>query len=116
MENKESLIFVCKTCRAKNRIPAEKAEQAATCGKCGADLDTRSEAELKYTLRCTACGTKNRVSAGKIDAGAVCGKCRAALATRELSAPQPMMIGDMNFDQQVLKSPIPVLIYAWSPS
>jgi hypothetical protein len=37
------------------------------------------------------------------------------LQTRELFAPQPIMVTDANFDSQILKSPLPVLIWAWAP-
>jgi len=116
MGNADSRIMVCGKCGTKNRIPSEKTGAAAKCGKCGSDIDTRPEAELRYTLRCVECGAKNRVPAGKINDGAVCGKCRTALGTEILSAPQPFMITDATFDQQVLKSPLPVLIFAMSPT
>jgi len=116
MTDIDSTIFVCRQCSTKNRIPMDKVGTTAKCGKCGADIDTGTEAQLTYKLRCIQCGTKNRVPAGKMDSGAICGKCRAALATDALSAPQPVMINDINFEQQVLKSPLPVLLYAWSPS
>lgn len=116
MSDNDSAIFMCRQCSAKNRIPMDKVGLTAKCGKCAADLDTRREAQLTYKLRCIQCGAKNRVPAGRINSGAVCGKCKTGLATEALSAPQPVMISDINFDQQVIKSPLPVLIYAWSPS
>jgi len=68
-----------------------------------------------YKLRCIHCGAKNRVPAGKINSGAKCGKCGKALHTEELFAPQPVMITDGNFEEKVMKSPLPVLIFAWAP-
>jgi hypothetical protein len=38
------------------------------------------------------------------------------LDTAQLFSPQPMMVGDMNFDEKVVRSPLPVLVYAWSPT
>jgi len=116
MEKAGSRIMVCGSCGTKNRIPYEKTGERAVCGKCGSAIDTRREAELMHTLRCMECGAKNRVPAGKIDDGAVCGKCRTALATEFLSAPQPFMVTDATFDQQILKSPLPSLIFAMSPT
>ena len=116
MPQTETTVVVCRNCGAKNRIPADKFGAAATCGRCKARLDTRPEAELTYKLRCTSCGTNNRVAAGKIDSEAKCGKCKAPLDTKAVFAPQPMMISDMNFDTQIIQSPLPALLYAWSPS
>lgn len=116
ISNSETSIILCGQCGAKNRIPADRFGADATCGRCKARLDTRKEAELAYILRCTACGTKNRVSAGKLQADAKCGKCSSALDTKAVNAPQPMMLTDMNFESQVMKSPLPVLVYAWSPT
>ncbi len=65
--------------------------------------------------RCTDCGAKNRVPAGKLNAGAKCGKCGSKLKTEELFTPQPIMITDGNFENMVLKSPLPVLMWAWAP-
>jgi len=37
------------------------------------------------------------------------------LKTGELFEPQPVMVTDGNFDVKVLKSPLPVLLFAWAP-
>lgn len=116
MAHTDSMIVRCGNCGAQNRVPPDKSGKSAKCGRCGSPINTRSDAELIYTLRCTQCRAKNRVAAGKRDAGAVCGKCRTPLPMAELSAPQPMMITDANFDEKVGRSPLPVLLYAWSPS
>jgi uncharacterized paraquat-inducible protein A len=116
MNGNPSHIVACPGCGAKNRIPIEKLGQTARCGKCKVPFDTTAEAATPYTLRCLECGTKNRVRADRLGSDAKCGKCGALLKTREIFAPQPMMISDMNFDTMVMKSPLPVLLYAWSPS
>ena len=46
---------------------------------------------------------------------AKCGKCGSMLKTEELFTPQPIMISDGNFENMVLKSPLPVLMWAWAP-
>ena len=66
-------------------------------------------------MRCTQCGAKNKIPEGKLDAGGKCGKCGALLKTEELFEPQPVMVTDTNFDVKVLKSPLPVLLFAWAP-
>ena len=65
-------------------------------------------------VRCAGCGVKNRIPESKDAAAAKCGKCRAPLETRSLSNGTPVMAADGNFDETVLKSPLPVLLYCWS--
>jgi thioredoxin 2 len=111
-------IIGCPECGAANRIPAEKGGVAAKCGKCHALLPTdqnKAAAQEAFKMRCTECGTKNKIPAGKVDAGGKCGKCGSALKTEELFEPQPVMVTDSNFDTKVLKSPLPVLLFAWAP-
>jgi len=113
-----SHIIRCPECGAANRIPAEKTGMAAKCGKCHTLLpaDQRQEAPGEAVkMRCSECGAKNKIPAGKVDAGGKCGKCGALLKTEELFEPQPVMITDRNFDVKVLKSPLPVLLFAWAP-
>ena len=111
-------IVRCNQCGAANRIPAEKIGAAARCGKCHALLPAEPKKTAPgevFKIRCAECGAKNRIPAAKIDSGAKCGKCGALLKTRELFEPQPVMVTDGNFDAKVLKSPLPVLLFAWAP-
>ncbi len=111
-------IVHCANCGAANRIPADKTGAAAKCGKCHTALPTeqkKTAASESTKMRCTECGTKNKVPADKLDAGAKCGKCGAALKTEALNEPQPVMITDSNFEDKVIKSPLPVLLFAWAP-
>ena len=111
-------IIRCPECGAANRIPAEKSGVAAKCGKCHTLLPTgqnNAAAHEAIKMRCTQCGAKNKIPAGKLDAGGKCGKCGALLKTEELFEPQPVMVTDSNFDVKVLKSPLPVLLFAWAP-
>ena len=111
-------IIRCPECGAANRIPAEKNSIAAKCGKCHTLLSTdqnKAAAHEAIKMRCTECGTKNKIPAGKVDAGGKCGKCGSALKTEELFEPQPVMVTDSNFEVKVLKSPLPVLLFAWAP-
>jgi thioredoxin 2 len=111
-------IVRCSECGAANRIPAEKTGTAAKCGKCHALLPTeksKTAAAEAVKMRCTECGAKNKIPADKIDAGARCGKCGAALNTDARYEPQPLMVSDSNFEDKVMKSPLPVLLFAWAP-
>jgi thioredoxin 2 len=111
-------IVRCPECGAGNRIPGDKTNAAAKCGKCHALLPAEQKKTVSgeaVKMRCFECGTKNKIPADKIDAGAKCGKCGALLKTEELFEPQPLMVTGNNFDAKVLKSPLPVLMYAWAP-
>jgi thioredoxin 2 len=118
MNQTNSVIVRCADCNAANRIPVDRLDVAAKCGKCHALLpleETKSAYGDQIKLRCAECGTKNKVPLNKLNATAKCGKCKAALKTEEIFTPQPVMVTDSNFDQQVLKSPLPVLVFAWAP-
>ena len=111
-------IVRCSGCGAANRIPADKIGTAAKCGKCRKLLSTEQKKAASggaIKMRCTECKTKNKIPADKIDAGARCGKCGAALKTEALYEPQPLMVSDSNFEDKVMKSPLPVLLFAWAP-
>ncbi len=113
----ENTIVVCPHCSAKNRIPARNANRAANCGRCREPLSVsshESHARL-FTLRCSQCRAKNRVPADKLHAGAKCGRCGQALQHQEIDTGRSVMVTDTNFDQTVLKSPLPVLLYGWAP-
>jgi thioredoxin 2 len=111
-------IVRCPSCNAGNRIRAERMGAAsARCGKCKAALfpeRATADAAEAYKLRCAQCGARNRVPGTRLDAAPRCGKCQAALPTAELFAPQPLMVTDGNFEAKVLKSPLPVLLFAWA--
>jgi thioredoxin 2 len=114
MNEKNSTIIRCPSCGAGNRIPAERMGTPAKCGKCHAELPG-GNGQAAYKMRCTECGTKNKIPAAKIKAGPKCGKCGSQLQTGELFKPQPVMVTEANFDSEILKSPLPVLMFAWAP-
>jgi len=118
MEKNSHHLIRCSNCGAKNRIFHKKMSGVPKCGKCGAELKMdKAEGDNgeSYLFRCTKCRTRNRIPFSKISAGAKCGKCGAALDTQELFVAQPLMVSETNFDQQVLGSPLPVLLFAWAP-
>lgn len=114
MVSNTPLIVSCADCGARNKIPPAKTGLPAKCGKCGSLLKTAAPADV-FLIRCTQCGTKNRVPGEKISAGAKCGKCKVSLQTDELFVGEALMITDSNFDTKVMKSPLPVLLFAWAP-
>jgi thioredoxin 2 len=111
-------IVQCSQCGAKNRVAANKAVSVAKCGRCHAPLlaDQTSQPGTTHILRCSQCGTKNRVQLGGHEARPRCGKCKAELRIEGLRVAEPVMISDWNFPETVMKSPLPMLVYAMSPS
>jgi thioredoxin 2 len=117
--NDNALIYItCASCHAKNKIPAEKTDTKAKCGKCGAPLDfknTDAGESAPLVLRCSACGGKNRVPAEKLDGNPKCGKCHEPIQTKDVMTGRTLSVTDSDFDEKVLKSPLPVLLDGWSP-
>ena len=68
-----------------------------------------------YLIRCPSCGTKNRIPANRAGQTATCGKCKSTVPTDSLLAAAPVMVTDRDFENKVLKSPLPVLLDCWAP-
>ena len=68
-----------------------------------------------YVLRCAACAARNRIPAGKVGQPARCGKCGRDIDTRVLNDARPRMVNDAAFEGDVLRSPLPVLVFFWAP-
>lgn len=127
--NEQSIIIQCKACGAKNRIPSDKSGLRAKCGKCGELMETPKASEDKndknvgtgniYLVRCLSCGAKNRIPENKMNETAKCGKCHSTMETAGLLSGRSMMVSDRDFENRVLKSPVPVLFFTfanWCPS
>lgn len=99
-------IITCPACHAKNKIPVEKSGEKAKCGKCGAALPEAPP----LILRCTECGGKNRVPLAKLNSGPTCGKCHTPLNTEDVLTAWTIPVTDMNFEEKVQRSPLPVLL------
>lgn len=69
--------------------------------------------EAKILFPCPACGVTNRLPVEKADKKAKCGKCGEALPPIGLTA--PVTVNEASFQQEVLDSPIPVLVDFWAP-
>lgn len=67
-----------------------------------------------FLYRCKSCGTKNKIPAAKLSAAPTCGRCHTRLDTEELFLPQPVIVTSDNFEEMVLRSPIPVLLDCWA--
>ena len=68
-----------------------------------------------YVIPCPQCGTKNRIPAAKTHDRGKCGKCGAPLDLSGLHSGKPVVVTDRNFEQEVLKSSLPVLLDCWAP-
>ena len=68
-----------------------------------------------HIIPCGFCGTKNRVPADKLGLTAKCGKCGRVLNAGEFFSAQPVTVSAGDFEDQVLNSPIPVLLDCWAP-
>lgn len=113
-------IVICPHCGAKNRVAAESAgrDMKPKCGRCHQPLPVNSTGRNGHqvlALRCGQCHTKNRVAVGKLDENPKCGRCGAPLEHQDVLSGRPVMVSDANFTQTVLRSPLPVLMYAWAP-
>ncbi len=112
-------ICRCPHCGTKNRIPENRMEMTAKCGRCHQAFspdECHIEEVFVLTLRCSKCRTKNRVPSNKLNAGAKCGRCGSALQSRNVMTGTTVMVTDANFHQTVVDSPLPVLLYGWSPT
>jgi thioredoxin 2 len=95
-------------------------DMQAKCGRCGSPVSVdkkegSSGAAEVFLLRCTECGARNKIPGDKVEAGARCGKCKQPLRTEALFEPQPLRVTDSNFQDKVLRSPLPALVFAWAP-
>ncbi len=64
-------------------------------------------------LACSECAAKNRIPIERIDETPKCAKCHSSLPVQNLSC--PIIVTDSTFDQEVLASPLPVLVDCWAP-
>ncbi len=64
------------------------------------------------TVVCRRCGATNRVDSEKAGRGLqpVCGRCKAPLSL----ASDVLEVSEGRFDEQVLRSPLPVLLDVWA--
>lgn len=61
-------------------------------------------------IPCPACGTVNRVPESRLGDGAICGSCK-----QRLFSGRPIELNSRNFDIQIGRSGIPVVVDFWAP-
>jgi thioredoxin 2 len=64
---------------------------------------------------CPHCHTRNRIPREKVGQQAKCGKCGAPFTATEPHVSGPVTVTDRTFSQEVLQSPLPVLVDFWAP-
>lgn len=64
-------------------------------------------------IRCRHCGTRNRIPVGKLQDGPHCGRCKKPFPP--IATPsQPVVVTDRTFANEVISSPLPVLLECWA--
>jgi thioredoxin 2 len=66
--------------------------------------------DTQVRIPCSSCGTINRVPEPRLGDGAICGSCKQRLFTAH-----PIELTMANFDAQIGKSDIPVVVDFWAP-
>jgi thioredoxin 2 len=114
----ENTIVTCPHCGAKNRLPLDKTDTPAKCGRCHKSLITQHDnkkSNKTITLRCGQCRVKNRVELSRLHEGAKCGRCGAVIQHEDLFIGHSIVVDEANFNHTVMQSPLPVLLYGWAP-
>ena len=60
-------------------------------------------------IPCPQCGAVNRVPRARLEQGPVCGRCQA-----DLVPARPLEVTDGNFDKQVARCDLPVVVDFWA--
>lgn len=64
-------------------------------------------------IRCRSCGTRNRIPILKLKDGPRCGRCKNPFPP--IPTPnRPMMVTDRTFADEVIASPLPVMLDCWA--
>ena len=65
-------------------------------------------------IRCMNCGTVNRVHKDRLEKKPVCGNCSGVLDARRYTYDAPVDVSEQTFDQEVLRSRLPVIVDCWA--
>ena len=64
-------------------------------------------------IRCRHCGTRNRIPVSRLKDGPRCGRCKQSFPPIE-TPNRPVMVTDRTFADEVLASPLPVVLDCWA--
>jgi thioredoxin 2 len=70
-------------------------------------------ANERVLIRCRSCGTRNRIPTGKLQDGPRCGRCKNPFPPIPVTR-RPVMVTDRTFADEVIESPLPVLLDCWA--
>ena len=64
-------------------------------------------------IRCTQCKTRNRIPVARLQQGPRCGRCKQPFPAIAVHR-RPVMVTDKTFADEVLASPLPVMLDCWA--
>lgn len=64
-------------------------------------------------IRCRACGTRNRIPLDRLQEEPRCGRCKKPFPSIPVTR-RPVVVTDRTFSDEVLSSPLPVLLECWA--
>ena len=70
-------------------------------------------ANERVLIRCRSCGTRNRIPVVRLQDSPRCGSCKQPFPPIPITA-RPVMVTDRTFADEVITSPLPVLLDCWA--
>ena len=70
-------------------------------------------ANERVLIRCRNCGTRNRIPTERLQHGPRCGRCKNPFPSIAITS-RPVMVTDRTFADEVIASPLPVLLDCWA--
>lgn len=70
-------------------------------------------ANERVLIRCRNCGARNRIPVARLQDGPRCGRCKQPFPPIPITT-RPVMVTDRTFADEVIGSPLPVLLDCWA--
>jgi len=70
-------------------------------------------ANERVLIRCRSCGTRNRIPVARLQDSPLCGRCKKPFPPIPVTS-RPVMVTDRTFADEVIASPLPVLLDCWA--
>lgn len=67
----------------------------------------------RVLIRCRSCSARNRIPVARLQDGPRCGRCKNPFPPIPISR-RPLMVTDRSFADEVIGSPLPVLLECWA--
>ncbi|BBO77573.1 thiol reductase thioredoxin [Desulfosarcina widdelii] len=69
--------------------------------------------DARVLIKCRKCGARNRIPVTRLNDGPRCGRCKTPFPS--IATPsRPVVVSDRTFADEVLASPLPVLLDCWA--